>query len=148
MNYKNKMKLKFLAVSENESFARVCVASFCSVLNPTLDELTDIKTAVSEAVTNSVVHAYPDKKGDIEISAEICDNEVYITVTDYGVGIPDIEKAREPFFTTNPTKERSGMGFTVMEGFMDKVIVESIKGRGTSVTLIKRFGDVEVAIGG
>ena len=148
MNYKNKMKLRFLAVSENESFARVCVASFCSVLNPTLDELTDIKTAVSEAVTNSVVHAYPDKKGDIEISAEICDNEVYITVTDYGVGIPDIEKAREPFYTTNPTKERSGMGFTVMEGFMDKVIIESTKGMGTSITLIKRFGDVEVAIGG
>jgi len=148
MSYKNKMKLRFLAISENESFARVCVSSFCSVLNPTLDELTDIKTAVSEAVTNSVVHAYPDKKGDIEISAEICDNEVYITVTDYGVGIPDIEKAREPFYTTNPTKERSGMGFTVMEGFMDKVIIESTKGMGTSITLIKRFGDVEVAIGG
>lgn len=148
MNYKNKMKLRFLAVSENESFARVCVASFCSVLNPTLDEITDIKTAVSEAVTNSVVHAYPGKKGDIEIQAEICDNEIYITVTDYGVGITDIEKAREPFFTTNPTKERSGMGFTVMEGFMDKVIVESNGEKGTSVTLIKRLGNEEVAFGG
>ena len=148
MSYKNKMKLRFLAVSENESFARVCVASFCSSLNPTLDQITDIKTAVSEAVTNSVVHAYPGTKGDIEIVAEICDNNIYITVTDYGVGIPDIEKAREPFFTTNPTKERSGMGFTVMEGFMDKVIVESNGKKGTSVTLIKRLGDVEIAIGG
>lgn len=148
MSYQNKMKVRFLAVSENESFARVCIASFCSVLNPTLDELTDVKTAVSEAVTNAVVHAYPNKKGDIEVSAEICENEIYITVSDYGIGISDIEKAREPFFTTNPTKERSGMGFTVMEGFMDKVIVESIEGKGTSITLIKRFGEAEVAIGG
>ena len=148
MSYKNNMKLRFSALSENESFARVCIASFCSVLNPTLEELNDIKTAVSEAVTNCVVHAYPNVKGDVEINAEICDNELYISITDFGVGIKDVEKAREPFYTTCPTKERSGMGFTVMEGFMDKVMVESKEKKGTTVTLIKRLGDCKVAIGG
>ena len=119
MNFINQMVMRFDSVSANESFARSAVAGFCVQLNPTLDEVTDIKTAVSEAVTNCVVHAYPNKVGTIEVWVGLTKNTVHIAVRDDGVGIKDFDKAREPFFSTKPTEERSGMGFTVMESFMD-----------------------------
>ena len=138
MKYSNFMEVCFKALSVNEGFARVCVASFCVQLNPSVDEITDIKTAVSEAVTNCVVHAYPTQnKGDIILRCELEDNLITITVTDKGVGIKDIEKAREPFYTSKPSQERSGMGFTVMESFMDNVEVFS-NSFGTTVKMTKK----------
>ncbi len=119
----NQMQLKFLSLSENESFARACVAAFCVSINPTVDELTDIKTAVSEAVTNCVVHAYPKNPGEITLSVTLYENAINIVISDNGIGIKDIKQAREPFFTTKPEQERSGMGFTVMESFMDELEV-------------------------
>ena len=136
---KNKMNLKFSALSENESFARLAVASFCANEKFDIEEITDIKTAVSEAVTNSIVHAYDNTKGDIEIICSIFDDEVEIEIIDQGVGISDINEARKPFFTTKPNSERSGMGFTVMEGFMDSVEVESKLGEGTRVKFKKKI---------
>ena len=136
---KNKMNLKFLSLSENESFARLAVASFCANLNLSIDDISDIKTAVSEAVTNCVVHAYIDKSGEIEINCEIYDNYIKIEVIDYGVGIDSVDEAIKPFYTSKPEMERSGMGFTVMEGFMDKMEVFSKKGEGTRVVLIKNY---------
>jgi stage II sporulation protein AB (anti-sigma F factor) len=119
----------------NEGFARASVAVFAAQLDPTLDELNDIKTAVSEAVTNCIVHAYPDSVGKIFVRARVFpDNSVEITVRDKGLGIPDIERAREPMFTTGGD-ERSGMGFTIMESFMDRVKIRSAPGRGTTVTM-------------
>lgn len=135
----NQMEIKFKSYSENESFARSVVAAFCVQLNPTLEELGDIKTAVSEAVTNCVVHAYPNSIGDISIKVLIWDNLVTIIVTDFGIGIDDIEKAKEPFYTTRPSEERSGMGFTVMEGFMDSVDVKNNTKGGVSVKLTKKI---------
>ncbi len=133
------MEVSFKAMSVNEGFARVCVASFCVQLNPSVDEITDIKTAVSEAVTNCVVHAYPTSvKGDVVLRCELEDDMVTITITDHGVGIKDIEKAREPFYTSKPSAERSGMGFTVMESFMDNVQVSS-NSFGTTVKMSKRI---------
>ena len=138
MKYSNFMEVTFKALSVNEGFARVCVASFCVQLNPSVDEITDIKTAVSEA-TNCVVHAYPTAvKGDVILRCELEDDLVTITVTDKGVGIKDIEKAREPFYTSKPSAERSGMGFTVMESFMDDVQVLS-NSFGTCVKMTKRI---------
>ena len=138
MKYSNFMEVTFKALSVNEGFARVCVASFCVQLNPSVDEITDIKTAVSEAVTNCVVHAYPTSvKGDVILRCELENDMVTVTVSDKGVGIKDIEKAREPFYTSKPSAERSGMGFTVMESFMDEVDVESVVGLGTKVTMRK-----------
>lgn len=149
MNCINEMSLRFLAVSENEGFARICVASFCSMLNPTVDEIGDIKTAVSEAVTNCVVHAYPEKVGYIDLVMKLySDNQIYISIKDYGIGIADVSKAREPFYTSKPTKDRSGMGFTVMEGFMDDVEVYSKENKGVEVVLKKRIEDYKYAIGG
>lgn len=137
----NFMEVSFKALSVNEGFARICVAGFCLPLNPTLDEIGDIKTAVSEAVTNCVVHAYPGKnKGLITLRCELDDCMVKITVKDYGIGIKDIEKAREPFFTTKPSEERSGMGFAVMESFMDSLDVCHNEGSGISVTMCKKIG--------
>ena len=131
----NSMKVEFLSRSCNESFARTVVACFAAQLDPTLDELGDIKTAVSEAVTNCIVHAYPDTLGKIIINARIFpDNSIEIIVKDRGRGIPDIEKARMPMFTTGGD-ERSGMGFTIMDSFMDKLRVKSAEGRGTTVTM-------------
>ncbi len=139
----NEMKLRFKALSSNESFARVCVSAFIASANPTLDELGDIKTAVSEAVTNCVVHAYPKQElGDIELYASIDNNKIYISVTDYGCGISDIEKAKQPFFTSKPSCGRSGMGFTVMEGFMDELIVTSEVNNGTKVEMTKVLGEM------
>ena len=147
MIYKNEMKLRIKAISENESFCRACVASFCAELIPTIEELNDIKTAVSEAVTNSVVHAYPNMAGYIDIIVKILTDTVYITITDYGVGIEDIERAKEPFYTTINNGERSGMGFSVMETFMDSVVVKSKKGKGVTVIMSKKVGSSVCAIG-
>ena len=138
--YENEMKLEFLSKSNNEGFARVAVASFVSQLDPTIEELSEIKTAVSEAVTNCIVHAYKDKIGKIYISVNIYeDKTVAIRIRDNGCGIEDVEKAREPLFTT-AGGERAGLGFAVMESFMDKVRVTSKKDKYTSVTLKKRIG--------
>ena len=133
------MTMTIKSISENESFARSSVAAFCLSLNPTIDEITEIKTAVSEAVTNCVVHAYPDTVGDIVIKVKLTDDDVYICVTDYGVGIDNLEKAIEPFFTTKPEDDRSGMGFTVIESFMDSFKVERNKKAGISVHMTKHI---------
>ena len=133
----NKMQLKFLSLSSNESFARSCVSAFCLELNPSIDELTDIKTAVSEAVTNCVVHAYPKKPGMVTLDVVLYDDYVDISVSDSGVGIFDIKKAREPFYTTNKTGERSGMGFTVMESFMSNIDVIKNQNGGITVNMKK-----------
>ena len=138
MDIINQMELKFLSVPENEGFARVAVSAFAVQLNPTLDVLADIKTAVSEAVTNAIVHAYREMGGVIALEAELREDGVLaLTVSDTGCGIPDIDQAMQPFYTTQPEKERSGMGFSVMQSFMDTVQVESEVGRGTSVRMEK-----------
>lgn len=133
----NEMEIKFLSYSSNESFARACVAAFCVQINPTVDEITDIKTAVSEAVTNCVVHAYPNKIGEIIVKVLLYENAVNIKVYDKGIGIKDIKQAREPFFTTKPDQERSGMGFTVMESFMDKLDITKNLDGGICVDMTK-----------
>jgi len=131
----NNIKLEFVSKSANEGFARAAVAVFAAQLDPTIDELNDIKTAVSEAVTNCIVHAYPDELGKIAVKARLfADNSIEITVRDWGRGIRDVDKAREPLFTTGGD-ERSGMGFTIMESFMDKLRVRSVAGRGTTVVM-------------
>jgi len=135
MKEDNYIKLEFPSKSNNEGFARAVIACFAAQLDPTLEELNDIKTAVSEAVTNCIVHAYPDTLGKISLRARIfSDNAIEITIRDWGMGIDDIERAREPMFTTGG-QERSGMGFTIMESFMDKLRVRSTVGKGTTVTL-------------
>lgn len=139
MEYRNKMNLKFLSLGENESFARLAVASFCSNVNFSIEDISDIKTAVSEGVTNAIVHAYDGNIGEVEIQCTIFDDFVEILIMDSGKGIENIDEAMKPFFTTKPDKERSGMGFTVMEGFMDKMEVKSEKDKGTCVTLIKKI---------
>lgn len=137
---KNEMKLQIPSKSCNESFARIAVASFFSQLDPTVDEISDIKTAVSEAVTNSIVHGYVNEIGNIFIHAKIIDdNKIYIRIRDKGCGIDDLDQAMEPMFTTCKTGERSGLGFTVMQSFMDSLRVNSKKGKGTTVTLTKRL---------
>lgn len=134
----NEFKMQLPSKSSNESFARVAVASFFAQLDPTMDEITDIKTAVSEAVTNCIVHAYPDEIGKIFIHAKILDkNRAYIRIRDKGKGIKDIKQAMEPMFTTCKNGERAGLGFAVMESFMDKLKVTSKPDRGTTITLIK-----------
>ncbi len=136
----NSTRIEFAALSENEAFARTAAAAFVSRLDPTVEELTEIKTAVSEAVSNAVVHGYQGGGTDktVIMECEYSENgTVKIVISDAGVGIKDIEEARRPLFTTGDAEERSGMGFTVMESFMDKVAVESEEGKGTRVTLIK-----------
>ena len=135
----NSAKIEFLSRSANEGFARSSVACFAAQLDPTLEELGDIKTAVSEAVTNAIVHGYPDQLGRVLIKLRLFpENLLEITVQDWGVGIPDIQQARQPMYTTGG-EERSGMGFTIMESFMDTMKVTSAPGRGTTVTLRKRI---------
>ncbi len=134
------MKMEFTSQSENEGFARVAVGAFIVGLNPTVDELADVKTAVSEAVTNAIIHGYDQKEGKVFITCQIAEQEVEICVIDTGRGIVDIDKAREPLFTTRPELERSGMGFTFMEAFMDQVWVDSRVGEGTRVTMRKKIG--------
>lgn len=135
----NKMKLEFAARPENESFARTSVASFISYLDPTMEELTEIRTGVSEAVSNCIIHGYGENPdGIIELECTVgSKGKVTIVITDRGAGIEDIKRAREPMFTTGKQEERSGMGFTVMESFMDKIEVKSEVGQGTAVTMIK-----------
>ena len=139
LNYQNYIKLEFPAKSVNEGFARAAVAAFASQLDPTLGEIGDIKTAVSEAVTNAVVHAYPEKLGMVMLRVRILpDERLEIVVKDHGVGIPDVEKAKTPLYTTGG-EERSGMGFTIMESFMDTVKIKSAPGKGTTVTMCRRI---------
>ena len=135
----NEVILEFPSRSSNEGFARSAVACFAAQMDPTLNELEDIKTAVSEAVTNAIVHAYPDSIGKVLVKVRVCPGNVLeIIVKDHGKGILDIDKAREPMFTTGG-EERSGMGFTIMESFMDKLTVRSVPGRGTTVVMRKRL---------
>lgn len=139
----NKMKIEFLSKSENEGFARVAVAAFVSQIDPTIEEISDLKTAVSEAVTNSIIHGYENKEDKlVMIEAEICNNNVTVIVEDNGVGIENLKEAMEPLYTSRPDLERSGMGFTVMESFMDNLEVVSEKGKGTKVIMKKIFKSV------
>lgn len=139
----NEMEITFRALSINEGFARSCIAAFCVQANPSIDEITDIKTAVSEAVTNSVVHAYPLGDGNITIKVKLYTHGVVIEVSDNGIGIDDFEQAREPFYTTKPDEERSGMGFTVMESFMDSVVLQKNGKSGVLVRMEKVFKSIE-----
>ena len=139
----NKMSIEFVSKSQNEGFARVAVAAFVAQLDPTIDEINDVKTAVSEAVTNSIIHGYENREDKlIRIETEINENEVTIAIIDEGIGIDNIEQAMEPLYTSRPDIERSGMGFTVMETFMDDLKVESEKGIGTKVVIKKKFNVV------
>ena len=141
--YENEMKLEFVSKSDNEAFARISVAAFAAQLDPTIEEISDIKTAVSEAVTNSIVHGYEDDIGIVTLICKIHNNDVYIEVSDNGKGIEDIDIAKQPLYTTKPDLERSGMGFTIMESFMDELNVESILGLGTKVTMKKTIKQTE-----
>lgn len=135
--YDNEMKLEFLSKSSNEAFARITVAAFASQLDPTIEELADIKTAVSEAVTNCIIHGYENTSGIVKIECKLKDNCIEIQISDTGKGIEDIENAKKPLYTTKANLERSGMGFTIMESFMDELKVESIPEMGTKVTMKK-----------
>ena len=139
--YKNKMQLEILSKSSNEAFARITVAAFAAQLDPTIEELSDIKTSVSEAVTNSIIHGYENKDGIIRISAYIFEDIVRIEIADQGKGIEDIKIAKQPLYTTKPELERSGMGFTIMDNFMDSLKVESVVGMGTKVTMDKKINN-------
>ena len=136
----NEMKLEFDSRSANEAFARVTVASFMTQLNPTLEEVSDVKTAVSEAVTNAIIHGYENHVNKVQIYAGIEGRTLHLEISDRGVGIPDVKKAMEPLYTTRPELERSGMGFSFMEAFMDEVQVESEPGKGTIVRMKKIIG--------
>ncbi len=144
MNYENYMTLRFFAKSENESFARSAVAAFAAQLDPTVTELTEIRTAVSEAVTNAVIYAYEDENNYIDISCGINDNTVFITVEDKGRGIVDINQAMEVAYTSKADEERAGMGFTIMQSFMDEISVESAVSQGTKVNMRKVIKAIEV----
>ena len=133
----NEMKLEIKSKSANEAFARITVAAFISQLDPTIEELADIKTAVSEAVTNAIIHGYSDSDGIIHIKCKLIGNTAEIEIIDYGKGIENIEMAKQPLYTTNPDLDRSGMGFTIIENFMDEMKVESILGMGTKVYMKK-----------
>lgn len=139
----NEMVLEFESKSQNESFARTVVAAFAAQLDPTIEELADIKTAVSEAVTNSIIHGYVNCVGIIRMHCMISGNELTVEIQDQGVGIENIAKAMEPLYTTRPELERSGMGFSFMEAFMDDLVVESQPGQGTTVKMKKRLGRSE-----
>lgn len=138
-NFTNEMKIEFISKSSNEAFARIAVAAFASQLDPTIEELADIKTAVSEAVTNCIIHGYDKKQGIVKIVSKLKENEIIIEISDKGKGIENIDEAKEPLYTTKPNLERSGMGFTIMESFMDKMEVESVLGLGTKVTMSKKI---------
>jgi stage II sporulation protein AB (anti-sigma F factor) len=139
---KNEMQIKFSALSQNESFARVTVAAFISQLDPTMDELTEIKTVVSEAVTNSIIHGYnQDPNGVVYISVKIEDGLIDMSIRDEGLGILNVDEARQPLFTTKPELERSGMGFTIMENFMDEIEIQSQPGKGTEIRLRKHLSN-------
>lgn len=136
---KEEMKLEFDAISENEGLARVVVAAFLTRLDPTLEQLQDVKTAVSEAVTNAVIHGYEEKGGKIQMTATLENGQLSLSIADKGIGIENVPEAMQPLFTTKPEGERSGMGFSFMEAFMDRVEVESSPGNGTVVHMWKSF---------
>ena len=138
-----KMSVEMESRSSNEQFARVVTAVFLSRMDPTVEELDDVKTAVSEAVTNCIIHGYEGGSGLIRLEAKIDGREATVRITDQGVGIADVKKAMEPLYTTKPSEERSGMGFSFMEAFMDELEVESKPGEGTTVTMKKRMGKEE-----
>lgn len=142
--YDNEMKLEFLSKANNEAFARITVAAFVSQLDPTIEELADIKTAVSEAVTNAIVHGYEDTEGIVKVVAKLFENTVEIEVSDTGKGIEDVELARKPLYTTKANLERSGMGFTIMESFMDEVEIDSVVGLGTKIKMKKKIKKVSI----
>lgn len=135
--YDNEIRLEFLSKSCNESFARIAVAAFASQLDPTIEEISDIKTAVSEAVTNCIIHGYENTIGIVKLHCMIKDNNIIIEVSDSGIGIEDINIAKEPLYTSKPNLERSGMGFTIMQSFMDELNVESVINLGTKITMKK-----------
>ena len=137
----NKIKLEMEAMPENEGFARVAVAAFITPLNPTMEEISDVKTAVSEAVTNAVIHAYDQKGGTIVIRCSLESDLLHMEIEDFGKGIENVERAMEPLFTTRPDLERSGMGFAFMEAFMDGLEVESVPQKGTTVIMEKKLGN-------
>lgn len=137
--YDNEMELQFISKSNNEAFARVTVAAFAAQLDPTIEELADIKTAVSEAVTNCIVHAYEDTEGIVKLRTTLLKNTIEIEISDNGKGIEDIELARKPLYTTKGNLERSGMGFTIMESFMDEVEIHSVVGIGTKIVMKKQI---------
>lgn len=143
---KNEMKLEFLSKSNNEAFARIAVACFASQIDPTIEEVADIKTSVSEAVTNAIIHAYPNGEGIVKVVAKLYEDEIEIEISDTGIGISDIEEAKEPLYTTKSGLERSGMGFTIMESFMDSLKVESIVGLGTKISMRKKIKNKEVSL--
>ncbi|MGN0343236.1 MAG: anti-sigma F factor [Roseburia sp.] len=143
MTQNNEMQVEFDANSVNERFARVTVAAFAAQLDPTMDELEDIKTAVSEAVTNAIIHGYDQSPGKVRMLCRLEGKQVHIIVEDQGKGIADISLAKQPFYTTRPELERSGMGFAFMEAFMDEVQVESVVGKGTRITMRKQIGTVQ-----
>ncbi len=140
MENTNEMQLIFDSRSSNESFARVTVAAFMTALNPTVEEVSDVKTAVSEAVTNAIIHGYENEVHNIYITCQTRERRLYVEVRDEGKGIEDVEKAMQPLFTTKPEMERSGMGFSFMEAFMDKLEVDSSPGKGTTVKMEKEIG--------
>ncbi|WP_167955010.1 anti-sigma F factor [Anaerosporobacter faecicola] len=144
MDRKNAMSLEFDSRSENESFARIVVAAFAAQLNPTIEEIADIKTAVSEAVTNSIIHGYEGKEGKITLSCSIDGNTIHVMVVDHGKGIADIKQAMEPLYTSKPEMERSGMGFAFMEAFMDELEVISTVNEGTTVTMTKTIQEINL----
>ena len=139
MHYDNEVTVIMESKSQNEGFARMAVSAFATPLDPTVAEIVDLKTAVSEAVTNAIIHGYENKEGKIHLICRVSGNDITIEVKDFGRGIEDIEQAKVPLFTTKPEMERSGMGFTVMESFMDTVEVSSQKNEGTTVTMTKKI---------
>lgn len=141
MSNTNEMTVEFKAIGENEGFARIVIAAFIAQLNPTLEEMGDVKVAVSEAVTNAIIHGYEKTEGMVQIRTSIKDREIRIQIQDWGKGIRNIEQAMEPLFTTKPEEERSGMGFSFMEAFMDNLEVESQEGVGTTITMVKMMGE-------
>jgi len=143
MSNTNEMTVEFKSIAMNEAFARMVVAAFIASTNPTLEEVSDVKTAVSEAVTNSIIHGYEGKDGFITLLSRVSGRSVYIEIRDEGCGIPDVKQAMEPMYTTRPKEDRSGMGFSFMEAFMDKLEVESTVGLGTVVKMWKEIGVVK-----
>lgn len=154
MNIVHKVIIEMNSDPRNEAFARVTVAAYAARLNPTIEEISDIKTAVSEAVTNAIIHGYNSSDGIIQLICYVVENELYVEVADEGIGISNIEKAMEPMYTSRPELERSGMGFAFMTAFMDKVTVNSTPGKGTTVKMVKRIAkedemepEMELAVG-
>ncbi len=140
---KNEMHVEFLSLSQNEALGRMVAAAFAAQFNPTIEELTDIRTAVSEAVTNAIIHGYQNGPGMVVMDFYAAEDTITINVNDTGCGIPDVQLAMQPFYTSMPELERSGMGFAVMQAFMDDLCVRSELGKGTTVTMTKRIGTVE-----